>query len=167
MGRCSNRARRERGFTLMELLVVIAIIAILIGMLLPAVQQARESALKAQCLNNLKQIGLAFHSYHDDIGYFPNGGLTEFPLSGSNPYKRWQWDWTYQILPYIEQLPLYREPDPFTLCQTPVKLYYCPFRRGPEVYPSGSRFDYSGNAGTDPTFGSNGIIVRSDGSIHR
>ena len=157
-----NHFRQQRGFTLIELLVVIAIIAILVGMILPAVQKVRESALRTQCVNNLKQMGLAFQMYHDDNGFFPTGGISDPVLSTSDYYQRGQWNWTYQILPYIEQKPLHDNPDPFVICKTPVKLYYCPMRRGPEVYSNGSRFDYAGNAGTDPALGSNGMIVRTN-----
>ena len=72
---------QRRGFTLIELLVVIAIIAVLIALLLPAVQAAREAARRAQCVNNLKQIGLALHNYHDTVGTFPPGGMS----SGDGP----------------------------------------------------------------------------------
>ncbi|WP_437224318.1 DUF1559 domain-containing protein [Planctomicrobium sp. SH661] len=89
--------KKSRGFTLIELLVVIAIIAVLIALLLPAVQQAREAARRSQCKNNLHQLGLALHNYHDSVGSFPPGSLTP-------P------EWTYLlhfILPYVDQAPLY------------------------------------------------------------
>lgn len=90
---------RNRGFTLIELLVVIAIIAVLIALLLPAVQQAREAARRSQCKNNLKQIGLAFHNYHDTYRMFPYGTF----LSSMFNYGTWG----VAILPYLDQAPLY------------------------------------------------------------
>jgi prepilin-type N-terminal cleavage/methylation domain-containing protein/prepilin-type processing-associated H-X9-DG protein len=93
---------RRRGFTLIELLVVIAIIAVLISLLLPAVQSAREAARRAQCVNNLKQIGLALHNYHDTVGSFAPGGINE-PITW---FGTW-WGWPAFILPQMEQAPLY------------------------------------------------------------
>lgn len=85
-----------RGFTLIELLVVIAIIAVLIALLLPAVQQAREAARRSQCKNNMKQIGLAFHNYHDTLTVFPMGvAWNDMP------------NWRIALLPYLDQAPLY------------------------------------------------------------
>lgn len=98
----------KRGFTLIELLVVIAIIAILIALLLPAVQQAREAARRTQCKNNLKQIGLALHNYHDTNGMFPQTGL--LIIYGAAPPTislQESIGWGYSILPYLEQGNLY------------------------------------------------------------
>src|SRR5262245_11499470 len=94
----SSRTRGEntpgRGFTLIELLVVIAIIAVLIALLLPAVQAAREAARRSQCVNNLKQMGIALHNYHDALGTFPPGHLG----TGWN-----DWGPLVMLLPYVEQ----------------------------------------------------------------
>jgi prepilin-type N-terminal cleavage/methylation domain-containing protein/prepilin-type processing-associated H-X9-DG protein len=100
----------RRGFTLIELLVVIAIIAVLISLLLPAVQSAREAARRAQCMNNLKQIGLAAHNYHQAIGSFPMGnGVNWVPTSATSGYETdWgTWGCLAMMLPFLEQQPLY------------------------------------------------------------
>ena len=101
--------RGRRGFTLIELLVVIAIIAILIALLLPAVQQAREAARRSQCKNNLKQLGLALHNYHDTFQVFPFGMInpTNGDLPGSPRPPTDNTGWYPMILPYIEQGALY------------------------------------------------------------
>jgi prepilin-type N-terminal cleavage/methylation domain-containing protein len=101
---CSRRIKR--GFTLIELLVVIAIIAILIALLLPAVQQAREAARRTQCKNNMKQIGLAIHNYHDVYKMFPTGSVPRY-VSGNNFVNQSAWGWHSFILPMIDQAPLF------------------------------------------------------------
>ncbi len=97
----------RRGFTLIELLVVIAIIAILIALLLPAVQQAREAARRTQCKNNLKQIGLGYHNYHDVNLMFPQSSLAIINFDGAGIGVHESIGWGYSILPYIEQGNIY------------------------------------------------------------
>src|ERR1019366_2805859 len=108
--------RGRQGFTLIELLVVIAIIAILIALLVPAVQKVRNAAAVTQCRNNLKQIGLAFHGHHDALKAFPSGGkdwnVNNRTMNGDTPanWETQDWGWGFQILPYIDQTPLWSRP---------------------------------------------------------
>lgn len=158
-----RRAQRPLGFTLIELLVVIAIIAILIALLLPAVQQAREAARRTQCKNNLKQIGLAFHNYHDNYTVLPDGGTdtgSGYPCSACcNANNRGEWNWMYQILPQIEQTNLYNQTSDTAIYKSPVGVYFCPSRRPAMVYGSSAKSDYAGNAG-DGMNAYNGAITR-------
>lgn len=153
---------RRRGFTLVELLVVIAIIGVLVALLLPAVQAARESARRSHCSNNLKQVGLAFHNHHDTYGTFPSGGLGWYLdrnlTAGGSPEgaNAQNWGWAYQILPFHEQQNVWEQSNSGVIAATNVKTYSCPTVRRPTTYaysqsaPTGSRamMDYVGNGGT-------------------
>src|SRR5262249_12880249 len=142
-----------RGFTLIELLVVIAIIAVLIALLLPAVQSAREAARRATCVNNLKQIGLALHNYHDQMNTFQPGYVSSINPTVVDPCNFDQemqngvdlgtgWAWGSMILPQLEQQPLYNSINSSlsvaysandTVSLTPVSIYLCPSDPGPSV----------------------------------
>src|SRR5437588_12603850 len=129
--RNTTRRFRHPGFTLIELLVVIAIIAVLIGLLLPAVQKVREAAARTSCANNLKQLALAVHNYHSDRGSFPPDTYFTYDPTGPN------WSWLAHLLPYVEQDALHRAArvtgspanhinQSLPQIATPVKGFLCP-----------------------------------------
>lgn len=107
----SNGRARNNGFTLVELLVVIAIIAMLVALLLPAVQAARDAARKTQCVNNIRQLALAFQNYHDAKGYFPESQIGSGAPDGHGGCGGGMYSWHARVLPYIEEKPLYDSID--------------------------------------------------------
>jgi len=166
--------RNRRGFTLIELLVVIAIIAVLIGLLLPAVQKVREASARSACANNLKQIALAVHGYANVHDYFPINSGTSLANTAPN------WSWLARILPHIEQDNLYQlagiptglmnTAGAMQAMQTPVKTFLCPsdiainelprtdeFNIGPQPVGQTNYKGVSGcNWGNDAGIGNNG-----------
>lgn len=169
----------SRGFTLIELLVTISIIAVLVALLLPAVQAAREAARVTQCKNNLKQMGLAFHVFHERQKFFPSGGsgggggaARRFAPNGSPEVgPRQSWNWAYQILPDLGLSTLFFEQNDAAIIETPVPLYFCPTRRSPHAMVSGAgslpqwnqlvraQMDYAANRG--------GLASDLDGPVMR
>jgi prepilin-type N-terminal cleavage/methylation domain-containing protein len=140
------KARARKYFTLIELLVVIAIIAILIGLLIPAVQKVRQAAARDQNLNNLKQIGIACHSYNDAKGSLPNNGDNNQvifpPGSTTQVYPEQHWCWAFQILPFIEQA---NAQNTFPPPLFPIKTYLDPARSRIGVATTGGNAPMNGS----------------------
>jgi prepilin-type N-terminal cleavage/methylation domain-containing protein len=166
------------GFTLIEILVVVAIVGVLIALLLPAIQSAREAARRTECSTRLHDLAIAFHSFHDSHGHVPPGGRNscDLPMPSelastcdSPPSPRWttqamrraDFNWPYHILPFIGLGSLYANPDDNLVLTASSKLFYCPTRRAPSLYKVSndgdtllvSHSDYAGCAGSKFTAG--------------
>ena len=181
--------KRRRAFTLIELLVVIAIIAVLIALLLPAVQQAREAARRSQCKNNLKQLGIALHNYHDTYNMFPLSNLPSF-CTGVQDWRNTSF--LVSILPFVDQSPLYNSYNfgfPFrgngsfnanspipcdapsiansALANRSIPTYLCPSDASPKNPGGGTPgLNYCGSAGNDIAWLGNGNLVDQNGCIN-
>jgi prepilin-type N-terminal cleavage/methylation domain-containing protein len=134
-----KRSLTRSGFTLVELLVVIAIIGVLVALLLPAVQAARESSRRTKCSNSIRQFGLAFQNHHDTLNIFPDGGENWDPVTWSRVMAggapavapKQNWGWGYQILPYIEQQSVWSAPTDAAVRGAVIPIYFCSSRRKP------------------------------------
>jgi prepilin-type N-terminal cleavage/methylation domain-containing protein len=168
--------RTRRAFTLIELLVVIAIIAILIGLLLPAVQKVREAANLTTCRNNLKQIGLAMHNYYGSYSRFPAGYAdpTPWPMAGQTPQGLDHgpgWGWGAYLLPYLEQDNLYKQinftvdvgdPSMASVCSTFLKVFFCPSDANHDDTFTISSNSAATNVGPSPTGLSSWVLASSN-----
>ena len=181
----SSLSRFRRGFTLIELLVVIAIIAILIGLLLPAIQKVREAADRSRCTNNLKQIGLGLHGYHDARMQLPPGGVSSGvqKYGGTGTAGSWGLSWLIFILPNVEQGPMFDRVDLGTNSgysntnnntlfnnKNPINLYRCPSSPSPMYAPNGNapmQASYTGIAGAVNGIGTPAVTdSRNQGGGH-
>jgi len=177
-----QRSHRLRGFTLIELLVVIAIIAVLVALLLPGVQQAREAARRTQCKNNLKQIGLALHNYHDIYNTFPPGNALSvqtpdpgYTVNLTTANRAAGYGWSTYILPQVDQANLYNQlnvnqlelcllmQDPILrpLTQTKLPVYRCPSDTAPDINtgrPFSNAIFGNTSVGTSNYIGVEGIL---------
>jgi prepilin-type N-terminal cleavage/methylation domain-containing protein/prepilin-type processing-associated H-X9-DG protein len=160
-----SHSAQHRAFTLVELLVVIAIIGVLVALLLPAVQAAREASRRSKCSNSLRQFGLAFHNHHDTLNIFPDGGENWSPTAYPRSMKQGapatapdqNWGWGYQILPYVEQTNVWTTADDALVRGATIPIYFCSSRRKPMTIivgpttpqiPAGM-IDYVGNGGVE------------------
>lgn len=161
-----TRLLRHEGFTLVELLVVITIIGILIALLLPAVQAAREAARRVQCTNQLKQMGLACHNHAAARGVFPTSGDTPWPVlqnyltngQPNGPDKQGM-GWAYQILPYLEQEAVYKLPTQDKVEQQALSIYFCPSRRRPTRQGTRYLMDFASATPAKITRNSGGTVT--------
>lgn len=177
------KSKPRAAFTLVELLVVIAIIGVLVALLLPAVQAARESARRMQCANNLKQMGIAAHNHQDTFGYLPGGardGHTTYDWNCCNSRHSSGYSWLYQLLPYVEQQNIYdigkagdstanvTNPNHAAVASSFTSIFNCPSRRGVQPVSNVYRADYSACGGESAAPNSltsgRGVIRQTEGT---